>query len=69
MNERKRCNPWGISGYQLCPKTGRVIFQVKIHEIIGVFSELRYKPETEISTKYLVTKDVEKKLSNQRSEN
>ena len=28
MNERKRCNPWGISGYQLCPKTGRVIFQV-----------------------------------------
>jgi len=27
MNERKRCNPWGISGYQLCPKTGRVIFQ------------------------------------------
>ena len=27
MNERKRCNPWGICAYQLCPKTGRVIFQ------------------------------------------
>lgn len=27
MNERKRCYPWGINSYQLCPKSGRVIFQ------------------------------------------
>lgn len=27
MNERKRCYPWGIYSYQLCPKSGRVIFQ------------------------------------------
>ena len=27
MNERKRTNPWGISAYQLCPKSGRVVFQ------------------------------------------
>lgn len=27
MNERKRCYPWGVHSYQMCPKSGRIIFQ------------------------------------------